>query len=220
MQPMRIRAYLFDGRAVGTNHLFALDSILSSACVKREHPELAYIPIMDDAKIIIPDLPFERRGQGDKWYWSCSFNIIRPIKEYIHYWHRRFDDEFERYIDFKGRRGKISESSGRLKGYRMPLNILLFDYMEWFAFGEIELVKDLLTDIIAIGKKPAQGFGLIDHWEVIPWPDDWSVVGPGGKLMRAVYDLPAGVTGARKAYSSIRPPYWHRNSQAEVWLPC
>ncbi|MDN5348531.1 MAG: hypothetical protein PWP65_2096, partial [Clostridia bacterium] len=67
--------------------------------------------------------------------------------------------------------------------------------------------------------KPAQGFGLVKHWEVESWPEDWSEVGPDGRLMRAVYDLPAGVTGARRALWGVRPPYWNRDSQAEVWVP-
>lgn len=221
MQPMRIRAYLLDGRIAGTDPYFPLDSILAAEVIRRQHPDKFYNPPPPGCKKdwIEPELPFERRGQGNKWYWACSFNTTRLVKEYTHYWHRRFDDNLERYIDFKGKRGKVAENSGRYKAYRMPLNILLLDYLEWYAVGDMEAVRDLAQGITAIGKKPAQGFGLVKHWEVESWPEDWSEVGPDGRLMRAVYDLPAGVTGARRALWGVRPPYWNRDSQAEVWVP-
>jgi hypothetical protein len=121
---MRVRAYLLDGRIAGTEPWFPLDSILAAEWVRRNYPDKFYDPPPPGSKEgwIEPDLSeiFERRGRGDKWYYACSFNQGKPVKEYIYYWHRRFDDNLERYIDFRGRRGKIDEKSGRYKAYRMP----------------------------------------------------------------------------------------------------
>ncbi|MGD9662829.1 MAG: hypothetical protein AB7U63_16330 [Porticoccaceae bacterium] len=219
MQPIKITCHLLDGRVAGTEPYFPLDSILAAEWIRRHHPEAFYEPPPPGARegwIEVP-LPFERRGRGDRWYWACSFNQTPPVTEYITYWHRRFDDALERYIDFQGRRGKVSEQSGRYKAYRMPLNILLFSApLEWYAVGNVAAVQVLCAGITAIGKKPAQGYGIVERWEVVPWQENWSEV-RDGRLTRAVYELPAGVQGGRRRLYGMRPPYWRR--QEEVWMP-
>lgn len=219
MQPLKIRAFLLDGRIAGTEAFFPLDSILAAEWIRRNHPDRFYEPPPPGVKEgwIEADLPLERRGTGDRWYYACSFNQAEPLREYVTYWHRRFDDHLERYIDFKERRGKVDEKSGKYKAYRMPLNVLILPCLEWYAVGDIEAVRNLCQGISAIGKKPAQGYGIIDRWEIEPWPEDWSEV-RDGRLTRAVFDLPAGVKGRRRIYG-VRPPYWARENQVEVWVP-
>lgn len=215
MQPLRIRAYLLDGRVAGAERWFPLDSILASAWMHRHHPGLCYQPIQ--GALIEADLPFERRGNGDSWYWACSFNTAVPLTEYITYWHRRFDNAYEKHIDFKGRRGKVGESSGQYKSYRQPLNVLLLPYLEWYAVGEIKAVRELCNEIVSIGKKPSQGYGMVERWEITPWSEDFSEV-MGGKLARAMYELPTDTQGTKRRYG-MRPPYWSRENQQVVWLP-
>lgn len=219
MMPIRIRARLLDGRVAGTEPYFPLDSILAAEWIRRNHPDQFYDPPPPGVKDgwIESPLPFVRRGEGDRWCWACSFNQAEPVTEYVTYWHRRFDDALERYVDFQGRRGKVDEKSGKYKAYRMPLNILILPYLEWYAVGDIEAVRELCQGITAIGKKPAQGYGIVERWEVEPWPEDLSEV-RDGRLTRAVFELPEGVTGRRRIYG-VRPPYWQRENQAEVWLP-
>lgn len=225
MQLMRIRAFLLDGRIAGTEPYFPLDSILAAEWIRHNHPETFYEPPPPGAREgwIEAPLPFERRGRGGRWYWACSFNQTPPVTEYIAYWHRRFDDALERYIDFQGRRGKVSEQSGRYKAYRMPLNILLFSApLEWYAVGNVAAVQVLCAGITAIGKKPAQGYGIVERWEVAPWPEDWSEVGPEGKITRAIpmeLGLPPGVKHAAVRLYGTRPPYWRRENQAACFMP-
>ena len=223
MQPMKITAYLLDGRIAGTEPYFPLDSILAAEWIRRQRPDCYYEPPPPGTKDgwIEAPLPLERRGAGSQWYYACSFNQAQPITEYVTYWHRRFDDHMERYIDFKGRRGKVSEQSGRFKAYRMPLNILLLPCLEWYALGDIEAVRDLCQEVAAIGKKPAQGYGIVSEWEVMPWVADWSEMGPQGELTRAVPELPAGAAAhkCRRRFYGLRPPYWKRENQKEVWMP-
>jgi len=219
MKPMRIRAHLLDGRIAGTESYFPLDSILAAEWIRRNHPDRFYEPPppgVKDGWIEAP-LPFKRRGGGDRWYWACSFNQIRPATEYVTYWHRRFDDALERYVDFQGRRGKVDEKSGKYKAYRMPLSILILPCLEWYAVGDIKAVQELCQGIASIGKKCSQGYGIIDRWEVEPWPEDYSEVRES-RLARAVFDLPEGVQGRRRIYG-VRPPYWARENQVEVWVP-
>ena len=219
MNPLRVRAYLLDGRIAGTESYFPLDSILAAEWIRRHYPEKFYEPPPPGVKEgwVEALLPFARRGTGAQWYYACSFNVAPPAGEYVTYWHRRFDDSLERYVDFQGRRGKVDEKSGRYRAYRMPLNILLLPYLEWYAVGDVEAVRELCADIPAIGKKPAQGYGIVERWEVRLWPHDWSEV-RDGRLTRAVYEPPEGVRGRSRVYG-MRPPYWLSEHQSVCYMP-
>lgn len=215
MQPLRIQAIMQDGRVAGTEPWFPLDSILAAAWIRRERPGLAYLPM--DGDPIIAELPFERRGQGNDWYWACSFNTEASLHEYVMYWHKRFDDQLEQYIDFGGKRGRVDTKSGKYKAYRMPLVVQLFDRLTWYAVGDLEAVQSLCEMVTHIGKKPSQGLGAVDYWTVEPWQEDWSVA-RDGRLMRTA---PKGdmVGVGRIGQYGIRPPYWYVDHQRLCMMP-
>ncbi|MEW8957845.1 MAG: hypothetical protein AB2448_01845 [Moorella sp. (in: firmicutes)] len=219
MKPVRIRAYLLDGRIAASNKRISLDGLLYSLVIRRDYPELAYTPIVNTSEIIEADLPLKKIEDDETWYWACSLNQAEPIKEYTLYWHKRFDDNYEQYIDFKGKRGKVDDKRGVFKAYRMPLNILLMPYLEWFVVGDMEELYSLLKNVVALGKKTSQGLGLVKEWEVTEWDEDWSVLGPGNRLMRPVLTLPQNAKNARRAIAGIRPPYWYRGNIVEAWMP-
>lgn len=223
MQPLKITAHMQDGRIAGTEPWFPLDSILAAEWMRRYYPEAYYNASshMLSGEMITPELPFERRGAGDLWYWACSFNTVPPIHEYVMHWHKRFDDHLEKYIDFGGRRGRIDIKSSKYKAYRMPLVVQLFDRLEWYAVGDLGAVLDLCRGVTHIGKKSSQGLGAVDYWTVEPWPEDWSEV-VGGRLTRAVpveLGLLPGVTSGRVGTYGIRPPYWMSDYQVICHMP-
>lgn len=221
MQPLRITAVMQDGRVASTESWLPLDSILAAEWMRKYHPEAYYNASshMLTNDFITAELPFERRGTGDDWYWSCSFNNEAPLHEYVMYWHKRFDDHLEQYIDFRGRRGRIDTKSGKYKAYRMPLVVQLFDRLVWYAVGNPDAVLDLCRGVTHIGKKSSQGLGAVDYWEVEPWPEDWSVT-DGKKLTRAVplADMPPDMASHVRKYG-IRPPYWLHQHQRPCFMP-
>jgi len=221
MQPLVITAILFDGRVATTDDFLPLDSILAAEWLRIKLGDDFYNPPPPGQSEgwIEADLSnvLEKRGKGARWYWACSFNSVKHISEYMTYWNRRFDDGLEKYIDFKGRRGKVDAGSGRYKAYRMPLAIRLYPELKWYAVGDKKIVEQLLSGVNGIGKKQSQGFGLIKAWQAEECAEDYSEYGPGG-LMRAVYDLKDGIKGIRRAYG-VRPPYWRRENQDLVWVP-
>jgi CRISPR type IV-associated protein Csf3 len=221
MQPLKITAVLQDGRIAGNESWFPLDSLLSSVWIRNNYPNLAYQHLANPADIIVADLPFVKKGAGDNWYWSCSFNTTKPKGEYISYWHKRFDDHLEMYIDFNNRRGKIDVKSGKYKAYRMPLVIQLFDKLVWYAYGEKEQAYDMCCQITHIGKKTSQGFGAVDYWMVEEWYEDRSEK-HDGKLTRAIpmeAGLPKGISKASLAHYGIRPPYWLTENSRICYMP-
>lgn len=224
MQPLKITAHLQDGRVAGTEPWFPLDSILAAAWMREHHPDAYYNASshMLTNDIIIAELPLERRGENDDWYWACSFNQSPVLHEYVMHWHKRFDNQLGKYIDFGGKRGRVNTTSGKHKAYRMPLVVLLFDCLAWYAVGDLNEIRTLCRKVTHIGKKSSQGLGAVDWWEVEPFAYDWSVVGEGGTLMRAIPAgdrLPDGMTGAQLATWGIRPPYWHIENKRLCFMP-
>jgi CRISPR type IV-associated protein Csf3 len=223
MQPIRIQAIMQDGRIGTTDSFLPLDSILAAEWMRRHHPEAYYNASshMLTNGLIDADLPFERRGQGDNWYWACSFNTEAPVHEYIMHWHKRFDDHLDKYIDFGKRRGKIDTKSGKYKAYRMPLVVQLFDKLVWYAVGDSGAVLDLCQGVTHIGKKSSQGLGAVDYWTVEPWLEDWSVA-RDGQITRGIpveLGLPPGVERANVQLYGIRPPYWLHQHQRPCFMP-
>jgi CRISPR type IV-associated protein Csf3 len=212
-----------DGRVASTDPWLPLDSILAAEWMRQNHPEAFYNASshMLTNDFIVADLPFERRGAGDDWYWACSFNTEAPLHEYVMHWHKRFDDRLEKYIDFGGKRGRVDTKSGKNKAYRMPLVVQLFDRLTWYAVGNMEAVRDLCLTVTHLGKKSSQGLGAVDYWDVEPWPEDWSEVREG-RMTRAVpveLGLSEGAQVGRIWQHGIRPAYWMNEHQRVCFMP-
>lgn len=197
MKPLKVTAYMQTGKIATTDLYLPLDSILAEAWMRKHYPERmagSQSSISPD-DFIVPELPLERRGEGDDWYWACSFACGEPRQEEIVYWHKRFDQALgEQYVDFRGRRGKIDTRSGGYKSYRMPLVTYLVPRLEWYAVGDADGIRELLRDVTHIGKKRAQGYGRVARWSVEDYPEDLS-------HLRALPDSGGEEMG-------IRPPYW------------
>lgn len=197
-----------DGRIATTDLTLPLDSVLAWAWMMREHPErmAASQSGMQPDDVIVPELPLERRGSGDSWYWACSFAFGQPVLENKAYWHKRFDAQAsEDYADFGKRSGKVNVGAGHYKNYRMPLVVFLVPRLEWWLVGDQAAVEALLTRVTHLGKKRSQGFGRVARWEVGRTDEDYSNARP--------IPTPDGDDMA-----TIRPPYWlHTNERYVRW---
>ena len=221
MKPLKITAWLFDN-VVTTDGYLPLDSILTDENIRRFHKDIYYAPrrpggITGD--LIVPDLPFEKRGSGDDWYWACSFNTAAPTMEYISYWHKRFDDHLSKYLDLEGKSGRINIKSGEFKNYRMPKVCKVYPSLTWYAVGDKKGIEDLCHGVVAIGKKTSQGEGFVKRWEVEEIEKDYSEVGPDGDLNRALINLPEGAKSYRMGFYAIRGPYWYLENKRVVYTP-
>ena len=196
MKQLKITAHMRTGKIATTDLYLPLDSIMASIWMHKNRPDLAYAPIIDYENMVDAELPLEKRGEGDDWYWACSFACGEPKKEEILHWHKRFDfDLGTQYVDFEKRRGRVDVKSGHYKNYRMPLVTYLIQKLEWHAIGDLKQVEALVNEITHIGKKRSQGFGRVQRWTVEEWPEDLS-------FLRAIPD-PNG-----DMEMGIRPPYW------------
>lgn len=198
MEPIRITARLLTGQIATSDRYLPLDSILAWAWMSENRPELMEVSTsgIRPEEIVVPDLPLQRRGEGDDWYWACSFACGEVKREEVLYWHKRLDQaDAEEYVDFGKRRGSIDVKSGHYKAYRMPLIAILVPTLTWYAVGDPGEVTGLLSRVTHIGKKRSQGYGRLAGWKVERWSEDLS-------HLRAIPD-PDG-----QVETGIRPPYW------------
>lgn len=198
---------MWNGQIATYDGYLPLDGILAYAYMRRHHPEKLEEGTIKSAEELIPiELPLEKRGSGDDWYYACSFATFDCLEEVKRYWHKRLDQRLaEDLVDFGKRRGTVDVKSSSYKAYRMPLNIMLIPKLEWYAVGDHAEIESLLKYITHIGKKPAQGYGRVASWKVEPWEEDLSHQRPtpdqNGNMMMA-----------------IRPPYWLNEHQRMcVW---
>lgn len=155
-------------------------------------------------------MPLEKRVRSDIYYYACSFAYPQPwwVAEDIKHWNKRFDFPLSNLIDFQGKRGTVNTQSARYRAYHMPVYYKVARKIEWFCFGNKEMIEKYLALTTNIGKKRSQGWGRIAKWEVEDWPEDWSEM-KDGKPMRA---LPAqefeGREGFKFRHYAVRPPYY------------
>jgi CRISPR type IV-associated protein Csf3 len=215
MDMMQVRAWL--RTPVISDATLPLDGILLYQAMRRRYgPQDA---TLSGALSAEPEpLPLARAGEGEQWYYRCSFATWSPtVAEGRGTWNKRINTRRIDVLD-RGHTAKINVGGGRYRSYHMPVFYRSALWIAWYADGDMDAVRGLLRDVWAIGKKTSQGYGRVVRWEVEPWPHDWSVE-RDGKPMRAV---PIGDTFSlddHVLYAGYRPPYWLSANQAMCRMP-
>lgn len=209
MRPLKITAKMMTGEIITYDKYLPFDAAMADIWMRENHPEImasSQSSISQD-NLIIAELPLARLGQGDDWYWACSFACGEILGEEIVYWHKRFDSQnAEEFVDFGKRRGAVNTSSAKYKNYRMPMVKVLVPELVWYAVGELSDVERLVKKIPALGKKRSQGFGIVREWIVAEWPEDLS-------SLRAIPDENG------EFYTGIKPPYWLPLNKRRCHIP-
>ncbi len=236
MQALAITAYVAGSIALARPEDLALDGILAYQALRRHFGSGFYSLPDPKETLYFARLPLEMRGLPDAriealstgdiwidrehqdnslWYWACSSAQIDVAARDTQHWNKRFDSQpaLSDRIDFGGRVEKVLIEQGRYKSYHMPLPMLVTDKVTWFAYGDMEEVRELLADIPALGKKRVQGQGAVLKWEVEAIEQDYSEW-RGDTLMRPIpgplfKGLPLDVQ-----HIAYRAPQWHTANQA------
>lgn len=212
-QQLRVRAYLQTG--VISDQFLPLDGILYYHQVRDIMGE-QYISkpgesnIREGAGISLPIL---RDGKHiERWFYHCSFaqwpvNTIEDNTFYV----KRLDLSLSSVLDQKVR--KVLIKSGTFKAYHVHIYYRHALYVEWYCTAMMVELERLLRFCTHVGKKTAQGWGSVLRWEVVEWPEDWAIRGPGDRLMRAI-----PVHGDGFLYG-IRPSYWNQRHIFPCTMP-
>lgn len=215
-EPFRVICKLLDGRVNTADGLFFLDSILYHAWFLKHAPKVMTGEQREENAGHF-GLPL-RQLPNNRYSASCGF--YHDYGTRVEYWNKRPDwDVKAKYLEGGG---KITVSSGTMRAYRMPQIIHIISDVEFYGYGNIEKVQELLNLIPAIGKKPATGWGVVKEWIVEPWPEDWSTWSPKYGLMRPIptgEDIGHDLSGYLIQDCAIRPPAWKACNQKTCYVP-
>lgn len=214
-EPFRVTCRLIDGRVNSADGLFFLDAILYHGWFAKNAPGVLDGTQKEENAGYF-GLPL-RQLSGNRYAASCGFYKQYEIN--IEYWTKKpnFASHAE-HLDMVS--GKINVSSGAFRAYRMPNVIRTISDIEFYGYGTIEKVRELLSYIPAIGKKFAEGWGMVREWVVEPWPEDWSTESPKYGLMRPMpVEEWRDTQGLKKQVCGIRPPYWKARNQTLCYIP-
>jgi len=90
----------------------------------------------------------------------------------------------------------------------------------WYAVGDVDRIRELLTPLRAIGAGRKKGYGLVYRWTVEPVSVDRSVI-DDGILRRAIPAMgpECPYIGGRLAMRALKPPYYSEKDRMPVWIP-
>lgn len=140
-------------------------------------------------------------------------------------YHKKWDEEYDDIVDFKGNREKITVGTGQLKSYSMPLRVVASPKVVFFADGEKERISQLLNEyVFFLGKKASQGWGQVRHWRIEEIKEDYSISKDGQAMRPIPMTLANSIALYGKVrYTGFRSPFWNPDNMTacivpEVWL--
>jgi hypothetical protein len=196
--PLKVTFFLRTPVALGFPWIF-FDSLLAHVALREELGERYYSLPTKTPIDRIPDLPLKRWRS----VYVASVSVFEPETELAVY-------QFYKRGDFPFPRGKIRRGSGFFKDFIIRAAYVPAHKVVFYATGELQEVKRLVSKVSALGKERNVGFGAVKEVRVEETEGEWGLV-RGGLAMR-----PIPVKLLRRyedaAYLAYKPPYWAKES--------
>ena len=209
MSAIVVRAKLA-GAVMLPEHPIALDALLMASWAMREN--LEPLAFRDNEAAVMPSdvIPISRSACGRIYLASVSQQ--EPEQFERRFLNRRFPIAEAQSMGGPTMK-RINPSAGTTKGYRIPTQMthLCDDTMLWYAVGDEDRVRDLVSTVGYVGKKRSVGLGRIASWSVGPI-DPWEgfPVLLDGKPLRALPRDWPGLGDHRVERRVLTPPYYER----------
>lgn len=221
--PLKITAYLLDGRFSSANGILMLDSILYHAWFIKYAPQVLE-GVYDDQFIYTRQkyIGLPLKHLPDNRY-AASKGVYTQIETKIEHYNKRPDFFASDKIDYLAQdKGIIDDKAGLYRAYRNPqlIRTVKDGVITFYAIGHADKVQELLDLMVGVGKKTAMGFGFVTKWEVEEIEEDYTTEHPIYGLMR-----PIEVEKSDKVYDcpimqyAIKPPYWKSKNMRLCYVP-
>lgn len=180
------------------------------------------------------DLPLARCTlAGDDWHWAASTGqAVDGAGQHLpaapadpHRLMVRLDERRAEQVALRLPRN-VGGPRGRYRTKVTPVLATVCPAITWHAYGDPDLIAELLTGLPSVGGRRGTGEGTVLAWAVteqdVGDPDAFAHTHPDGSLGRPVpaacarqYGFPADRTGL----AGLRPPMFHRDRQRLLVLP-
>lgn len=167
MQTLLVTAHLCNGFAASDPWSPALDGILGYWLMRERlgSEEFFLQAARPDLREPCARLPVATVEHGEQWWYACSMPLYQTQREFLHYFHRRFDAQAaERYM--VPPRGRTNTKAGPYKAFRLYERVRLMSCVQWHVIGDGDEIGRLLRRCSHIGAKASQGRGRVARWEV------------------------------------------------------
>ena len=234
MVPLQVRADLAAGIAQSAPWGIALDGLLASelwAEEKADHRDhgRSYVPALETEDPPDLDVPLARcQPTNGPWHWAatCGLPEQNPGRVDVRSWTGRVDTRALEQVATALPK-TVSDRQGRYRARRMPLLVTPCRSLLWNAVGDADRIREILQNVVSIGKKRSSGEGHVLRWDVRPAPElDELTAGhlhPDGTLGRPISTscrhLLGEILDGGRGRAGIRPPYMHPARQHELYLP-
>lgn len=165
MMPLCIRARLLNGYVARDPWSPTLDGILAAVVMRERLGAEAYAISAASPRTwsAVEGLPLAVERDGDLWWYQAS--SPRPVgeagRERRHY-HRRFDDQHERFLVEGVRR--VMTAAGPYKATRLHDTRVICRGVEWHVVGDREEIDRLLRSVSQVGARRGCGYGEVVEW--------------------------------------------------------
>jgi CRISPR type IV-associated protein Csf3 len=164
MTPLRIRARLRNGYVARDPWTPTLDGILAAVTMRRrlgdDYASSAANPSRLEA---VTGLPLEVVRSDDLWWYAASSpRPLGAVARERRFYHRRFDDQHERYL--AERIKHVQTSAGPYKNTRLYDTRVICRGVEWHVVGEAAPIRAMLAEVEQIGARREVGYGEVVEW--------------------------------------------------------
>jgi CRISPR type IV-associated protein Csf3 len=166
MTPLRVICHLCNGFVRRDPWSPAIDGIIAAVVMRdRLGDDYAYGAAQPSQMVKVEGLPLAVERHGNDWWYCASFpEVIGEVGKERKFFHRRFDDHRERYLEPGVK--KVLTSAGPYKMARLWDTRNICRGLEWHVIGDASEISSLLERITQVGGRRGVGFGEVTRWEV------------------------------------------------------
>ena len=202
MTPLRVIFHLSTPIALGYPWI-SFDSLLAHVKLKEELGERYYslpskTPVREISEIKLESGEIPLKKWRDLYVASVSLFEPSNVETYVFNYFKRGDFPFPR--------GRIRRGSGFFKDFYLKVVYVPARRVVFYATGEVEEVRRLVSRVHALGKERNIGFGFVKRVEVEEVEEEWGLVKDGVAMRPIPVEYLSYYEDA--AYMAYKPPYW------------
>lgn len=215
VEPLRVTAILLEGY-VGRRPPM-LDGLLTDVYAKLVH----LLPPHCETDILPIEIPIPWSPCGKVR--MCSSGVASVVAHDVR--HKQRSAPVIQYARLGNSKiTKIDEAAGEDKRFRVPYsnNLIEEHRIDWLCIGDREMISGLLRHVTALGRFRCVGNGRIREWLVEQcdtWGEGFPIIRDGKPMRPLPLDTPGLVAPFKRAFATVRTPYWFHAREELVAVP-
>lgn len=209
-EPLKVTIYLKESLAFYDDYSPSLDGILEFLYFEKQG---YYNPNPNPLELQQAEIPLEKRYFGDDYYYACSSPHYFYLAEDQAGFRKRWDPEPIGLVNWGKKKAHWNSGQSEFKAFNLPLFLRQIFCINYWIVGNKAGLEDLLSQLIAVGKRHNAGWGALADTKAIEIEkskEDYSLLA-NNQLMRPVPNkyrsyLPLELKGYKQMAFGWKPP--------------